>query len=858
MNTKELRAYREVSLMKWLTRLALCSMILAFCMLNLSGILWAEEQPPESPFIKGDRPHPEKTMTAVRANPLPPKIDGVLDDEVWQYAPIATGFTQKQPNEGEPATEKTTVQIAYDDESLYIGIVCYDSEPGKIVSRLTRRDQWAERDSISVNLDAHHDHQTGNFFGVGPSGWVMDGSLYNDTSGDNTWDGVWEAKTSIHDQGWSVEYRIPYHVLRFSSKDEYTWGINVDRTISRKNEQDWWIMVPSKESGHVSRFGHLEGIKGISPPAHLEVLPYVVGRSSFIPESAAHPEGRDLFSSAGADLRYGITPNISLNAAINPDFGQVEADPAVLNLTVFETFFEERRPFFIEGNTIFRTPWPDIAGIDGPPQLFYSRRIGKQPGHFSIPDDSELIDRPNATTILGAAKLSGKTAGKTSFGIMEAVTSNEYATIERTATDPGTGLERTEQEKFRIEPLTNFFIGRIQQDVRTNSTLGAMLTAVNRESDTPAYVAEVDGNLKWKKNAYTLYTRLAGSRTGPLDERINGYSALAYFYKFSGWFGGQLYADARSPEFEVNDLGFMNRNNWIQSGGHAYARIRKPWALARQSMFNVNAWSHWNYDGVNLVKGVNFNTWHDLKNYWFFQIGISREFETWSDLETRGGPLVIRPARFWYWSNFGTDDRKLISLHFNYFGTRADDAFVSVHSVSTTATIRPASNIEFQIGPSYRSEFNFAQWVKNVDDDEDGQDDHYVFGELKSRTLDFTTRATVAFTTNLTLQLYIQPFVAVGDYNNLKELARPKSYEFTPYAKLDENPDFSRRSLRGNVVLRWEYRPGSTLFLVWSQSRSASLDIGDPAFRPFEGVRESFTDEGENVFLIKTNYWLGM
>jgi len=386
-----------------------------------------------------------------------------------------------------------------------------------------------------------------------------------------------------------------------------------------------------------------------------------------------------------------------------------------------------------------------------------------------------------------------------------------------------------------------------------------MLTTVNREGDTPAYAAEVDGNLKWKKNTYALFTRLAGSRTGPVDERANGYSALAYFYKWSGWFGGQLYVDARSPEFEVNDLGYMNRNNWIQSGGHTYARIRNPWALARESMFNLNAWSHWNYDDrVNLRKGVNFNTWHQLKNYWFFQIGVSRDFEVLDDLETRGGPPIVRPARNWYWSNFRTDDRKLISFGLNTYGERATEGLSWVHRVAMTATIRPASNIEFQIGPSYRSESNFAQWVKNIDDGGDGQDDHYVFGELKSRVLDFTTRATVAFTTNLTLQLYIQPFVAVGDYSNFKELARAGSYEFRPYAELDENPDFSRRSLRGNVVLRWEYRPGSTLFLVWSQSRSASLDIGDPDFRPFEGVKESFTDEGENVFLIKTNYWLGM
>jgi len=847
MRTSKLCIYHAFPPLRKLSRAALYLMIIASVMLNLSGMVWAQ---------KTERPHPEKTMMAVQIDLTLPEMDGVLDDPVWRYAPVYDDFTQRDPDEGASPTERTTVQVAYDDEALYVGIMCYDSEPDRIAADLRRRDGLDDDadDWVGIAIDSHHDHQTAYDLRIAASGTLADTAVYSDNSWDSTWDGVWEAQTTIHSEGWSAEFRIPYHVLRFSQQDAYIWGINFQRSIGRKQEQMQWVLIPRAENAWVSRFGHLEGIQGISPPARLEALPYAVGRSSFVPKSAAHPNGRDLFSSLGGDLRYGLSSNISLNATVNPDFGQVEADTAVLNLSVFETFFQERRPFFIEGNTIFQTPNPDILGISSPPRLFYSRRIGKQPGQFPTPGDSEVIHRPDATTILGAAKLSGKTASKTSFGIMEAVTSPEYATIEEAITDP---VDSTERREHLMEPLTNFFVGRVQQDVQTNSTVGAMLTTVNRRGVTPAYVAEVDTHLKWKENAYNLFTRLAGSRTGPLDERINGYSAQAYFYKFTGTFGGQFYLDARSTGFDVNDLGFMNRSNWIQSGGHFNVKIQNPWALARQSVFNVNAWSHWNYDDrLNLRKGVNFNTWHQLKNYWFFQIGFSRDFETLDDLETRGGPLMVRPARTWYWVNFRTDSRKSISFRLNTSGERLDGGSSWERGVSVTANIRPVSNIQLEIGPSYETGIDFAQWVRNVDDDGDGEYDHYVFGELDGGVLSLSTRANVAFTTNLSLQLYLRSFVATGDYSSFKELARPESYDFIPYTDLDDNPDFSQRSLRGNVVLRWEYRPGSALFLVWSQSRSASLDVDDPEFQPLEGVGKSFTNNGEDIFLIKLSYWL--
>ena len=823
------------SFFRWFIR-DLYLMILIIYVL-IPGILYAQET---------DRTHPGNTITAVRINPTLPRLDGILDDEVWQHAPVSSGFLQKEPNEGEPATEKTTVQIVYDDEALYVGVMCYDSEPDKIVARLARRDGWVEADHVSIDIDAHHDHQTANWFMVNAAGMKSDGQIYNDTCKDGSWNGIWEAKTAIHDQGWSAEYRIPYHTLRFSPKEEYVWGMHLGRYISRKKESDQWCLIRKGVNGWVSQLGHIEGIRGIHPPRHMEIMPFAVGRSIFMQESPANPDGRDLFSSAGVDMRYGISSNISLNATVNPDFGQVEADPASLNLTAFETFYPERRPFFLEGSGIFSTPGS---------RLFYSRRIGRQPGRFSIPEDSELIDKPDSTTILSAAKLTGKTAGKTSFGILDAVTTREYATIERTYTDPLTGLEQIEREKHLIEPLTNFFVGRVQQDVMKNSNVGVMLTAVNREDDMPAYAAEVDGNLKWRDSKYSLSTRLAGSHAGPADDRKSGYEAVAYFHRSAKWIGGGLNLDVRSPGFDVNDLGFVDRSGKLNSFGFVHVDIEKQWLFVRKTGFWSCNWTNWNYDGVDLGKGVNFYNWVETKNHWFFDWCISRGFESLNDTETRGGPLMLQPSSIGYFATLGTDGSKPISLGLHISGNRVDKGLSSDHNCHVGLGIRPASCIQLHVGVSYGAGYNYAQWVKNT---ADAEGKHYVFGELDRQTLDLSTRLNVSFTPDLSFQLYMQPFVAVGDYSSFKELAQPRSYQFTPYDRLDFNPDFSRRSLRSNAVLRWEYRPGSVLFLVWSQSRSASLEMDNPSLKPYEELKSGFADEGENVFLIKLNYWLGL
>ncbi len=800
------------------------------------------------------RAHPERTIRAVRATTAP-VLDGLLDDDVWNVAPIATDFTQRQPDEGEPATEKTAVQFAFDDEALYIAVMCYDSEPDKIVSRLTRREDWADRDWVSVNLDPHHDHKTGFYFVVGPSGWQSDGILFDDGNESETWDGVWEAATEITDEGWSIEYRIPYHVLRFAERDEYTWGVFVHREVTRKNERSMWILHGSDDNGWTSRFGHLVGIEGISPPRHLEVLPFALGRVSLTQADDGGSRDTDLFGSTGLDVRYGLSSSVSLNATINPDFGQVEADPAVLNLSVFENFFRERRPFFVEGASVFSTPWVDIVGIGGPSTLFHSRRIGRRPGRFDIPDGAEELDRPDASTILGALKLSGKTQDGLSFGVLEALTAPEHARVSETASD-GTTVERD----HRIESLTNHFVGRVQQDVLKESKVGATMTAMNGEGFAPAYVGSVDGQHKWGDGGLTLFGRLAASRAGEFDDRKQGYEGALYFSKWSGWLGGQLYADATSRDFDTNDLGFMRRADRVQTGGHVSARIKQPWALARESGFNLNAWSHWNLDGDRLARGINFNNWHELKFYWWMHFGISRGFERLDDLATRGGPSMLLPADWEFFGSLGSDRRKIVTLRGHGNAGRSEAGLSKNARVGLDIGIKPASNLQVSLGPSLSSRSEHAQWVENLDANGDGEDDRFVFGELDQDVFELGARVSLAFTTTLSIQGYVQSFVTNGDYVAFRELARERSYDFTPVAQaeLSENPDFSNRSLRGNMVLRWEYEPGSTLFVVWSQNRSASFDTGDPDFTPFSSAWDSFTDDGEDVFLVKLNYWLGL
>ncbi|NKB68709.1 MAG: hypothetical protein GKR89_16720 [Candidatus Latescibacteria bacterium] len=761
-----------------------------------------------------------------------PEIDGRLDDPVWQGGPSTSNFLQLDPVEGAAASEETIVRIAYDETGLYIGIRCYDSDPQGIVSRLTRRDGETEADWVSISLDPHLDRQTGRFFTVYASGSVIDGVYADDRSQDDTWDGVWEAAASVDAQGWSAELHIPYAVLRFSRQEEYVWGLNIERHISRKQERTHWNLMRKESPGLVSQFGYLEGIRGINPPLPLEYLPYAMGRTIV-------DGGTDYFGNAGLDFRYGVSSSLSLNATVNPDFGQVEADPAQLNLTAFEEFFDEQRPFFVEGASIFQT---------GDYNLFYSRRIGRQPGYVALPQGAQEHDRPEATTILGAVKLTGKTQGKTAFGLLQAVTAPEYADISLGA----------EKDEFRVEPLTNYLVGRVRQDVLDGTSgVGLFASSVHRRDGASAYVGAADWDLRFHEDRYAVTGSLVASRAGAPEERNSGYIAHLEFDKRGGSVESEVGFVALSRDIDINDLGFLRRGDLLQSWGQVQFFRYTPIGPLREFDMRLEGEVEWNYDRLLLNHSYNLSNWSDLHNYWRIHLHFGRELAAHDDDDVRrGGPIIKRLAETWMHARIETDPRKALSFYIHPDWRQHDGGDSYVRGLRTGVEWRPLPSMQFSMEPRYERRVTDAQWVDAIADD-NGL--HFVYGELESRTLDLTTRAELNFAPGLSLELYLQPFIAIGDFGHFKELNEPETYRFSPYA-LNENRDFHRRSLKSNLVLRWEFSPGSTLFVVWSQSRSEQLD--DPRdrdldFRPLSRIGSAFADEGNNVLLMKASYWIG-
>ena len=780
--------------------------------------------------------HPLKEMNAFRVTGSAPKIDGLLNDEAWTQASPSGDFQQLLPIENATPTESTLVYIVYDDDAVYLGFNLFDKEPDKIVARLSRRAQGSETDRINVSFDPYLDHQTGYQFTITAGGSLTDALLYGDTRSDFTWDAIWEAQAAMNERGWSAEFRIPFTILKFQDQEgAQTWGFQVTRYISRKQEWLQWVLQRRDNSGWVSRFGHINGFEGIKPKTPVQILPYTVGRSTFEPKSAANTKGREYFSNAGADLRYGITSNATLQATVNPDFGQVDADPAELNLSVFETFFSERRPFFVEGQQMFQTPI----------QLFYSRRIGRQPNYFSVPNGAVNLDPPDYSTILAATKLTGKTRSKTSFGLVHALTSAENTKISL-----GGNVS-----KFKVEPLTNFVVGRLTQDFRGgNSQIGIIGTTVIRSGGHEAYSGGVDWSHKMYNNLYRFSGQIAGARTGRATVQ-QGYGFTTRFAKQDGWFQGDLSLDMVSPAFNPNDIGASSRPNRINIGTGIDVNRIKPFGPFLSNSGYVNVDQTYNYQNLHLQNQFNFGTSAQFTNFWHMQVGGAHQFEALDDLDTRGGPPIQKPASNNAFIWIGTDFSKPISANLLNDYTR-NAAGSSNWFTSLNLTFRPSARIEVRLNPSYSHRFNDAQYIRQ---DASGGPTKYVYGELKSRVVDLTTRADILFTRDVSLQFYIQPFVAVGDYDDtaFKSLAAPSTYTFTPFTG-QANRDFTRRSLRSNLVFRWEYRPGSTVFLVWSQSRSAAIAGANPTFKPFNSIGDVFSDAGPNIFMVKFNYFFNI
>ncbi len=779
----------------------------------------------------------DKKVTAIRTTTTP-RIDGVLNEPEWQSATPASGFTQYLPLEGQPGTQPTEIRILYDEDALYIGATMTDSDPSGIVARLARRDDEVESDWISVRLDSYHDHQTAFEFTVNAAGVKTDILISDDgREEDASWDVVWETEVQRTSTGWTAEIRIPFKVLRFPEKTEQEWGLQFIRYISRLYEIQHWVLIGKSESGFVSKFGHLTGLQNIRRPGQVEVLPYVVGGNRFLPASPAFPDGNDFTSNAGFDLKIRPTTSLTIDATFNPDFGQVEADPAVLNLSTIETFYPEKRPFFIEGSQIFR------LSTFGGPGLFYSRRVGRAID-VQAPPGGYVEQEPRTSTILGAAKISGKTEDGLSIGILEAVTAEEEATV---VDSLGARSTRT------VEPLTNYTVLRLRKDVLGNSNAGFMMTSVQRSGRIPALTGGVDWNLKFDQSTYRISGFLVGSRTSAPDgSRLDGSAGSIGFSKDAGvhW-QGNIGVDFTSKKYNINDVGFFRRpNDW---GGTAQILYRDDEVTDWKRIYNLSLFLHkrYNFDDAELFENYNLSGYIMLPNFWEISAGGSLDLGDYDDRETRGNGLFSRAASRGVGFAVESDPREhvvgILSLDFGDDSRKATSLRVGMQAelkLSTAATVT-------LLLETSRQNHQLA-WVTNLMDPMVSPNLMTILAERTTSQLDFTTRGSFIFTRDLTLQAYIQLFFAKGRYENFVRMA--SADRFIPYSF--SWPEFNRLTLNSNVVLRWEYLPGSTLFLVWSQAREG--DHGSYRTSLGRDFNNVFSLPAQDVLLLKISYWMSI
>jgi uncharacterized protein DUF5916/cellulose/xylan binding protein with CBM9 domain len=858
-------------------------------------------------------------------------LDGKLDEAIWHTAPVATGFLQAQPNEGHPATQRTEVRFAYDDAAIYVGARMFDdSGANGVQTRLVRRDANANADYLEVIFDTYHDHIGRLFFTVNPSGVRGDANGLGGGS-DDSWDPVWEVKTAIDSLGWTAEIRIPFSQLRYpSSTGEQTWGLQIWRQENRLNELSQWSFWHLNESGGPSRFGHLAGLVIHRAPGKAELLPYVVGRSTNIPIS----DPTDPFTKAhtmdgriGADARYLVTSNLTLTATVNPDFGQVEVDPAVVNLTAFETAFDEKRPFFVEGSSYF-----GFGGLScyfcsnvSSLSMFYSRRIGRSPqvdpfAYGTAVDTVNHADVPDNSTIIGAAKLTGRTRSGWSIGTMDAVTGRSDATVQ--------WMNNT-RSQVTVQPLTNYFVGRAQKDLRDGATvIRAMATSVyhdltdtvlshrlskhaesfglssdmyfhSRDLHLMAQVAgtSVSGDsvqiLRLERSSARYFQRpdhgkgSNGLLTNHLDSSLTslrGLGAYARLAKEQGDWLWELSTNIRSPGFENNDIAFLSQADYAYMGGNIFRQWTKPTSWFRQLYLIGGGQQKYNFDGDLIDRQGQLFGEIVLLNYWDLNTFYIHRQSVLDDRLSRGGPVLRLPSLNYWAANLTSDRRKSIMVQGSGSYDRSSDGKPD-WSTSLTLQLRPASNITLSLGPSYNYNSTSYQYVQAVPDSFATAfgGTRYVFADLVQHAVSMETRFNVTFTPDLTFELYVQPLIASGTYSRYKEFAAPRSLKKLTYGQdigtvsvttgspntitVDPDgagpdtsfqivdPSFTFRSLRGNAVLRWEYHPGATLYLVWTRESASSLYRGAIDFGP--DARSLFQGPAQNIFLLKVNYWLG-
>lgn len=863
-------------------------------------------------------------------------IDGRVDDAAWAAATPITEFVQQRPEEGKSASERTELRILYDDGAIYIGARMFDSQGrAGVRSALTRRDQVMNgansltSDRIAVVFDTFRDKNGRMWFELNP-----DGVKGDHQDGDSSYDPVWEGATSTDSLGWSAEFRIPYSQLRFSRDTQQIWGMQIWRTLDRRNEEDMWAFWRQNEFGGPAYFGTLEGITVNSRPRQVEIVPYITSRSKLERARPGDPFHSNSETSArvGGDLKVNLTSNLTLDATVNPDFGQVEVDPASVNLSVFETTFNEKRPFFVSNSGYFSTGGFSCFFCSNTSSMnpIYTRRIGRSPQLAGVVGSrADFMDVAEATTILGAAKVTGRTKNGLSVGLLDAVTNRETARF--------IPIGGTAEQTQEVEPLSNYFVARVRKDLRGGATrVGTITTMVNRSLTNADEVQRLRSNAqlvgfdvdhRWANRVYafnlqTALTHAGGDtsairraqessaryyqRTGrsetsdglfdtdydPTRRNLYGYGLYSRLSKETGNWLWEATQNWRSPGFETNDMGLLSRADYRFMLANIARQWTTPGSWYRNTAALVGAQQQHNYEGDRT--DIQYQAFWEatFPNYMEFEIfGIAHP-STYEERLTRGGPTVMRYGYNMVSAEFETDSRKKIvgSINFQY-SAPVDNEEGGRKAFSPNVTYKPSTRILLSVSPSYDHNLTAQQYITAVDDPASppgfaGR--RYIFGRAEQKTLAINTRLNTTFTPNLSLELFAQPFLASGRFTSFKEFAAVKSRRMNIFGRdngstvatstdattgevtytLDpdgpagpaapfsfDNPDFNLRSLRGTGVLRWEYKPGSTLFFVWTQIREGFDNFGDFNFSRDRSAL--FGDRPTNVFQVKATYWIG-
>lgn len=872
------------------------SILLFIATLFLIFGLSAKENPKDS--LANQSIKPVRIYNTTRLTTAKPTIDGVLNDDCWKTGEWAGDYTQWIPKDGAKPSQKTVLKILYDDKNLYVAFRAFDKEPSKISRKAGRRDELTG-DMLGITFDSYHDHRTGFEFTVTASGQKIDDILTNPMVVDYNWNAVWYVKTGLEDSAWVAEYEIPLSQLRYSSDLEQVWGMHAWRWIDRLSEESDWEPQTSTGPGMLYQFGEIHGIKDLPKSQRIEIMPYASGKlKTFekVPQNPFADKGRTWMGNVGLDAKIGLSSNFTADLTINPDFGQVESDPSVMNLTAFETFYEEKRPFFLEGENIFKFELGDAS-------LFYSRRIGHAPVYKPELGENEYLKYPDKTSILSAVKVSGKSSNGLAVGVLQSLTANENAQL----------YSGGKEQNIRVEPLTSYTVARVQKDFKEgNTVLGGIFTSANRFINDPyleflnqnAFTGGIDFLHQWNNKEFYLDAKLIASSINGSTDAISNLqkSSARYFQRpdaehlkfdptrtqLSGQ-GGQIkigkgskglwrYSTEinwKSPGLDLNDMGYMQMADLVSQESELSYFVNKPVSIFRTYTVGLHQFNNWDYDMNYLNSGIYFYSSFEFLNRWAISPSVHYQYESLDNHLLRGGEAMLLPPSWEGSLNVHSDYSKKFYVGVTANHTASGNENFRNTFLQTSATVIPFNVLKFSVSLNYSENTDNLQYVEKKILDNTNK---YILAHLDQKTLGATFRIDYNITPELSLQYYGSPFASIGKYSALKEVTNPRAEIYSDRFSLlntqfsnnayqvaagngnpaysISNPDFTFNQFRSNLVFRWEYRPGSHIFLVWGNERTGWKNESKvPVSKALSQLSNVLPN---NIFLVKLNYWFSL